>query len=222
VDGTAHVSPVVPGRAWHDDGVPSPLLPDGPELERLRARLARAALDEHASVAAFARTLCQLLALGAPASLVEKTQRAVADEIVHAKESFAWLARLGGGLASPGPLPQAVAPFSGAPDRDAIAEELLRDVFRGGCVGETLAAHEAAEDAARAPTEELRAFHERIADDEARHAALAYETALWLVTEHPRLAAAMREERARFDAAASPSDRACLAPLLAVLDRATR
>jgi hypothetical protein len=43
---------------------------------------------EHASVAAFARFTLDLLALGAPADLVQSAQQALGDEIAHAELCF--------------------------------------------------------------------------------------------------------------------------------------
>jgi len=143
------------------------------------AWLQEGAFEEHASIAAFARTICELLALGAPPALLRRTNEALADEIAHAEASFAWLAALSVSL-EPGDLPEATAPFH-------RGGELVRDVFRGGCVGETLAAHRAAEHAAASRDPALAAFFTRISEDEARHAALAFDTVKWLVAREPTL-----------------------------------
>ena len=187
--------------------------------EHQRASLAEgmraAALEEHASVGAFARTICELLALGAPAWLVQQSNAALSDEIRHAAESFAWATALGSINVGPGPLPAAVAPLRSGPD---AAAELLRDVFRGGCVGETLAAYRAIERSAASTTPGLRSFYAALGEDETRHAALAFETVRWLVAEHPSLAVIVAEEKQAFLAAASATDRATVEPLLALVD----
>ncbi len=121
VEGTARVSPSRAHRSWHvADVAADATIEEASELAPFRERLTRAAFEEHASVAAFARTLCQLVALGAPAWLVEKTQRALGDEIRHATGTFEWVARLGGGVLGPGPLLPAVAPFEGAASFDDL------------------------------------------------------------------------------------------------------
>ena len=51
----------------------------------LAARWRDNGLAEHASVASFSRHSLQLMALAAPADLVEATHRAAIDEISHAK-----------------------------------------------------------------------------------------------------------------------------------------
>jgi hypothetical protein len=62
-----------------------------------RAALACEWLDdarlEHASVASFARFVLELLALGAPAELVHFAQRALGDEIDHARRCFSLASR---------------------------------------------------------------------------------------------------------------------------------
>jgi hypothetical protein len=220
IDGVARVASVTKGTTWHSDA-PSTwatrvkTLP-APEADALLAQLLQDTLDEHASVASFARTLCQLVALGAPASLISKTQHALGDEIEHARATLAFATAFGGPV-SPGYLPEAVAPFPSFADGAGLAEELLRDVFRGGCIGETLAAHDIAERAVNTPHEELRALYMRIAEDEARHAALAYETTLWLAAHFPSVAPILRSEVAQVRGDASATEQALLAPLLALL-----
>ena len=154
-----------------------------------RAILARhwteVALLEHASVAAFARFVLDLLALGAPADLVAEAQRAGADEIEHARLAFGMAAAFRGAPVGPGPLPVA-----GALDhRDRAA--IVVCTFREGCVGETLAAVEAAaaRDASRDPV--VGGVLARIAEDELRHATLAYRFVAWA------LRTAARDERAQ-------------------------
>ncbi len=220
VDDVARVARKTAGRGWWTEA-PAGAAESAASMaeearEKLGAELVEDALSEHASVAAFARTLCQLFALGAPAWLVDKTQRALADEIVHARDTLAFATQLGARVA-PGLLPEAVSPFPGAGDADALAAALLADVFRGGCIGETLAAHDVAARALAAPLPSLRALYTRIADDEARHAALAYETAQWLLCTFPAQLPVLESEKARFMADATSEQRTLIAPLLAML-----
>ncbi len=215
VDGAAHVSREGTNATWTARGSheasASALAPKA--RREWREKLARAAGEEHASVAAFARTICQLTALGAPSWLVAKTSAALSDEIEHARGAYTWAIALGGEAMGPGAFPQAVAPFSDANRLDALAGDLLRDVFRGGCIGETLAAHDADDDSSTAPTAELRALYTGIAHDEARHAALAFDTVVWLVQTFPVLAGVLAEERARL-ATIADHDRALVQPLV--------
>lgn len=146
--------------------------------EHLRERLARhwtrVGLMEHASVAAFARFALQLLALGAPPELLLDTQRALGDETEHARICFALASTHAGHPVGPGPLR-----LDGALEDGVDLESVLRLVFREGCIGETVAAVEASEAAEHAESETLQRLLRRIADDEQRHAALAWRFARW-------------------------------------------
>ena len=175
---------------------------------RMGAVLERAACDEHASIAAFARTICELMALGAPIWLLHETQQALADEIRHTEMTLAMLA---GESSTLGPLPEASAPLK----RDA--SELFRDVFRGGAVGETLATAQAERDRDEASDPQVRAFFDTIFRDEARHAALAFKTLRWLISEHPLLERVRDEEIARFVDHASFEERSLVTPLFSSL-----
>ena len=172
------------------------------ELPRERARLAaywtQIGLCEHASVASFARFILQLLAVGAPAELVDGAQRALADEVEHARLCFALASLYQGTGVGPGPLPAADA--LGRFDLDSV----LAAVIREACVGETLSALEAREAATRAADPSLRRILERIAGDEQRHAELGWRFVQWA------LARADADQRARaeavFDAAIADAE----------------
>ena len=138
------------------------------------AALHAGAREEHASIAAFARTIAELMALGAPTWLLAETQRAMGDEIEHTKRTLDLLERLTGERPVLGPLPAATAPLARS------REDLFRDVLRGGAIGETLAAEDAERRRLAANDEELRAYYDMIVVDEARHAALAVKTLRWL------------------------------------------
>jgi hypothetical protein len=66
-----------------------------------------AARAEHASIAAFGNLSLQLMAVGAPAALIEATHLAALDEIRHARDAFAIASRLAGRPIEPGPFPAA-------------------------------------------------------------------------------------------------------------------
>jgi len=126
------------------------------------------ALLEHASIASFARFSLELLAVGAPASLVEAAQRASLDETEHARSCFALASRFEGRPLGPGPLD-----MQGLELGRSLAE-LAVAVFHEGCVGETLAAALAGQQEAMAIDEQCRAALARIARDEAEHSLLAW------------------------------------------------
>jgi hypothetical protein len=136
------------------------------------------ALFEHASVASFARVSLELMALGAPADLVAAAHQAALDEIEHARVCFALASRYRGEPVGAAPLeiPAALALRS-----DLV--EVAVSTFVEGCIGETLSAALANEQAARATDPEVRAALELIAADEARHAELAWRTVAWALRE---------------------------------------
>jgi hypothetical protein len=191
------VADVRPGAAWSRPvlaGVEPTAL-----AEELRHRIAQGFLDdalaEHASVAAFARATLELMAVGAPPGLLEQAQRAALDEIGHARLCFVLAAHHGGAAVEPGPLP-VPAP------RPASLPQLAADAFAEGCVGETIAAL-AAQRAARSVVDPAaRDALAGLADDEARHAALAWSTVAWALEQG---GAAVAERLRRAAAALRPS-----------------
>ena len=139
------------------------------------------ALLEHASVAAFARLSLQLLSLGAPVELIRDSQRASLDELEHAETCFAMASRYSGTKHLPGPLP-----VQGALDDLSLAS-LIECNLREGCIGETLAAESMRLRAEQATEPELEAALLRIAEDETRHAELAFRILAWCREQAPEL-----------------------------------
>lgn len=174
---------------------------------------ARSGQMEHASIAAFARFSMQLLALGAPPDLLVATHAAMADETEHALACFALASAYAGAPVGPGRLAMEGALA------DVDLASAVRLAIREGCVGETVAAVEAAEASRRAEDPAVRAVLAKIAEDETRHAELAWRFVRWAVSSAPELrgavesefAAVLGEERARPAAAASAGDEAWLA-----------
>jgi hypothetical protein len=164
------------------------------------------ALMEHASVAAFARFSLQLLALGAPAELCSQAAQAMRDEIEHARACFELARRHSDGDVGPGPLDMTNA--LDATDLETITLGTIAE----GCIGETVAAIEAAEALEHCTDAAARPVLARIAADETRHAELAWRFVAWALDVGP---ASLREraraafaEAARADAAnATPSSR---------------
>ncbi|MCU0697146.1 MAG: hypothetical protein MUC96_11495 [Myxococcaceae bacterium] len=145
-----------------------------PDLRKaLARRWSEAALAEHASIASFARFTLQLLAVGAPPSLLADAHRAGLDEIEHARLSFRVASRFAGQALGPGPLP--IPPSSGV----VSLLEAARAAVLEGCIAETLAANEARHAAERCVDPLLRTVMGAIAEDEGRHAELAWAFAGW-------------------------------------------
>ncbi|MEM9694956.1 MAG: hypothetical protein AAGA56_20610, partial [Myxococcota bacterium] len=178
-------APVRPRNDW---GASFCLAEHPPEAAaRARAHYLEVAALEHASVASFARFQLQLLALGAPAALVEATAEAMRDEIHHAQLAYGIATALGSTAQGPGALKAATAPL--ATDPVAIARALLEE----GCVGETLGAVEAERAAARCTDHALRSALQTIALDEADHACLAWRCLRWLLETYPEVRHALAD-----------------------------
>lgn len=146
----------------------------------LAAAFTRQGLMEHASVAAFARFSLQLLALGAPPELVQDAARAMQDETRHAQACFALANRHAGVAVGPGPLA-----LDGAL-ADTSWLGVVRDTILEGCIGETVAALEAAEVAAHCLDPEARRVLLDIAREESQHAELAWRFVRWALARGPR------------------------------------
>jgi hypothetical protein len=146
----------------------------------------RAGQLEHASIAAFARFAMHLLALGAPPDLVLSAQAAMADETAHARMCFALAGAYGRAPVGPGRL--ALDGSLSAIDEAAI----LRLAIEEGCIGETAAAIEAAELGEHAEDPVVRDVLARIAEDEARHAELAWSFVRWAIARDASLKDAAR------------------------------
>jgi len=136
---------------------------------------------EHASIASFSRFASQLLALGAPAGLVAEATRAMADEINHARLCFGIASAAAG-------TPISIGGIDISGSLDAVTpEQMLVDTIEEGCINETICAA-LAEDALEQTTDpEIHAALQQIADDESRHATLAWKTVRWLLETHPEL-----------------------------------
>ncbi len=183
----------VVGRPYLDQGVikTAPAAPHAgwargrrPDVRRLtkgqRKVLAHAwtedALIEHASVAAFARTTLELMAVGAPADLLAAVQAAAADEVRHARLSFALAERYGAAAVSPGRFQLGASVVI-----ETDLARLAASTFREGCVGETVVSLLSARAAAAATDPAAKALLTLVAQDEARHAELAWRTLSWLL-----------------------------------------
>ena len=152
------------------------------------AFFAECAYLEAASVPAFERLARELRAHGAPARLVKRALRARADEVRHAKATAALARRRG---AAPEPV---VVELLAVRSLLAIAIENAVE----GCVRETYGALVAVHQAAHAHDARVASVMRRVAQDETRHAALAWDVAEWLdsqlTDEERRLVAEARAE----------------------------
>lgn len=138
----------------------------------LRRDLARAflrdAADEHAAVGAFAQLSLDLLAVGAPAALVDRAHVAAREEIVHARDAYTLASALAGEPLGPGALPVPVRPPL---DLVALAVSSAVDGWRN----ESMAACVGALRRAGATVPAVRSALDVVVRDEAGHAALAWD-----------------------------------------------
>ncbi len=181
-------APLQPGETWLTGHVSDDRVDALPLAQRrsLAALWLDDATAEHASIASFARATLELLAVGAPPELVFAAQQASLDEVRHARTCFTLAALYAGEAAEPGPLP---APKLRSPDLLSLA----CDTFLEGCIGETLAALIALRSARHCQVPAVREALTGIADDEARHAELAWATLAYAVRNGgPEVAEAVR------------------------------
>jgi hypothetical protein len=199
VDEVARLAPTVRSRDFLTDAIELPLLDRLSQLERdvLAQAWTEIGQMEHASIAAFARFNLQLLSLGAPCSLVEECNQAIADETRHARLAFSLGSHYAARPIGPGALP-----LDGALTATTLAE-VLDLVVVEGCIGETVAALEAAEALAHCQDDAVRKVLRQIQQDETRHAALAWRFVAWAVEQDPSLARRVAERLAAYSSPAT-------------------
>ncbi len=203
VAGEARTAPSAPRADW----ILASITPDTASLDpAVRSALAEAwseiAALEHASVASFARATLQLMSLGAPPELLHAAQRAAADEVEHARVGYALASRYADRPIGPSKLDLAGMPLETDP------RAVLGSLIEEACVGETIGAAEALALAGLVQDPVLREVHARIAEDEQRHAELAWKTLRFLLAgadEDTRRFARATFDRAIEAASADPS-----------------
>ena len=189
VDEEARLASAVPSADWTSNDVELDARSlSSAEREALGAAWLRNALMEHASIAAFARFTLELLAVGAPSDLIRDSNAAASDETRHAELCFALASEYLGEPVGPGALK-----IEGALDGVSL-EKLVVTAIAEGCVGETVAAVEAAEQLAHAKDPALRRVLSCISEDETRHAELAWRFVTWALEKDPSLHAVAERE----------------------------
>lgn len=134
----------------------------------------RAGALEHASVVAFARLSLRLMACGAPNDLLAQVHQAAREETEHAEACWAMAKRLGVCAIRVGQFP-----FNESIAVDGDLAKLATETVREGCLAETLGAHLAQVAASAARDPQIQAVLEKIAQEEARHAALSFRIVAW-------------------------------------------
>jgi hypothetical protein len=172
---------VVSRNDWLSEnaGAAMDLEPDSREV--LASHWSRCGAMEHASIAAFSRFLLQLMSLAAPAELIDRTCRAIADETEHSRLCFSLASRYAAKSLGPGAL--AVNGCLDSGDLHAIVQA----AFTEACIGETTAALEAAVAAHEAQDGTVKGVLLRIARDESSHAELGFAFMSWILSMNPEL-----------------------------------
>ncbi len=179
--GKPALPPVEPGDAWAHQ--PIELTIDPTVRDELAARWRDNGRTEHASVAAFARLTLDLLAVGAPPSLIAAAQRDALDEVRHAETCFALARAIDGRAHSPGAFPEAAATTVLSRSRVVALCALAVDSLIDGAVNEGVSARIAAALAHRCDEGPLRLALRGIAADEGRHSAHGWDVVEWCVAQ---------------------------------------
>lgn len=202
IDHHARVAPFDSTQPWAEPSRPSEADLSPAQRQALAAFWLDAARAEHSSIAGFLRFGLELMALGAPESLLARAQKASVDEREHARACFEMAAAYGV-VTGPGAIDLgAAAPL--AQSLEAFAEATVRE----GCVGETVAAWLARTLAEQAQDPAAHDVLTKIADEEAEHAELAWAALRWAIDaggERVRRAAARAFAEARLTAPAAPT-----------------
>lgn len=134
----------------------------------------RDAAEEHASIAAFAQLSLELIAVGAPPDLLSACHAAALDEVRHATHGYRLASLYGDRPWSPQALPEAAQPGRSHRSHEDRLVHLAVDSLRDGCLNEGWAAEQARQ-AAAAAHPQIAPVLLAIADDEQRHAELAWQ-----------------------------------------------
>lgn len=146
---------------------------DAPRAYDTASYLARMAFFEAASIDAFAILARELRRMRAPASLVRACFVARGDEVRHARMAATLAKR-----AAPGRPTKLLLPAT-PEEEERSRESLAIENASEGCIREAFGVLLGTWQALHAPTAELRAFFGKLAEDEARHAALAWRIDAW-------------------------------------------
>jgi hypothetical protein len=178
IEGHARLASRTTGDDWSANGARPDVSRFAPaDRARLGEEWTKIGLMEHASIAAFARFTLQLMSLRAPADLIERSNAAQRDETLHAKLAFGIASAYTGRDIGPGPLD-----IRGALEAGSL-QEIVVNVIREGCIGETVAAVEAAEALEHAVDPAVRDALARVAHDELTHADLAWRFVRWALDQ---------------------------------------
>jgi hypothetical protein len=151
--------------------------------EALAAQWRENARTEHASVAAFARLTLDLVALGAPPTLIADAQRDALDETQHAELCFSLARALDGRALGPTSFPEALTARTLPDQRGPALVKLAVDSLVDGALLEGFSARTVATLSRRCKVPTIRTLLRQIAEDEWRHAMHGWDVVEWCVQE---------------------------------------
>ena len=134
----------------------------------------RTAQMEHASVASFHQFALDLIRFGAPPDLLIRTNKAILDEISHAKAAFAITEGFLNQAISPGDFQMKIQPATNL-------AEFAKKVALEAAINETIAVILATVQRAKCTDYAINKFLTKIIREEAEHAELAWDTLRWLI-----------------------------------------
>ena len=135
---------------------------------------------KYASGAAFSRQAAELMAQAAPAELVTRTHDAARDELRHAELCIAVARDLLDVPVELGRLP--VVPAR----RDVSVLDIAEECFVEGCIGDGVSAARSLQ-AAEVSRPEIARVLAALAEDDLKHAALAWSIVAWAIRSDPRV-----------------------------------
>ena len=177
VANTATTARPITSDSWCDNNLNLTNLPQAQHAELVEQWTAHA-LAEHASVASFAQFALELMAVGAPADLVEDAHKAALDEVRHARMAFEIASELRAADGQPAVGPSAITM---APLPTTTLVDLAVATVKEGCINETLSAMLLAEQLNNATHPQVRKVLATMVADETRHAELAWRTVSWAI-----------------------------------------
>jgi hypothetical protein len=169
-----------PNAEWTTSAIlnEAPMVPAG-----IAAQWRENAKTEHASVAAFARLTLDLMALGAPPTLLNCANQDAVDEIRHAEICFSIAHGFDGATMGPAPFPEAQRAAAFPRSRTLALAKLAVNSLVDGALHEGVSARVIAKLAQRAEAPALRSALKAIAADEGRHAAHGWAVVCWCLDE---------------------------------------
>jgi len=182
--GRVLLAPVEPGEGWLDPRALSPLaLEDDALRAPLAAQWRANGRTEHASVAAFSRLSLDLMALGAPASLVASAHADALDEVRHAELCFSLASAIDGQKRSPAAFPAAARARTLPAVRALALAVLAVDSLVDGALHEGVSARVVARLSRSCAEPTIRGLLKQIAVDEGRHAAHGWDVVEFCLAE---------------------------------------